>query len=186
MRRVSVVGCPGMGKSTLGRQVADALGVPFVELDAIFHLPGWEDLASDEFRGQVADAIRGDGWVIDGNYTTVRDLVWARADTVVFIDLPRSLMMQRLVRRTIRRAATREELWNGNREPLTNFYRLDPSVNIIRWGWQRHAVYRERYETLARDPANAHLTFVRLRAPRDVGAFLEQTRDSHRALRDRP
>jgi adenylate kinase family enzyme len=185
MRRVSVVGCPGTGKSTLGRQLAGVLGVPFVELDAIFHLPGWQDLPPDEFRAQVGDATAGDGWVVDGNYRTVRDLVWARADTVVFIDLPKALTMQRLVFRTIRRAVTREVLWNGNREPLANFYRLDPSVNIIVWGWQRHGVYRDRYQAAARDPANAHLTFVRLRSPRDVDAFLARTRDSQRALRDR-
>lgn len=87
--RVSVVGNSGSGKSTLGRALAARLGVPYVELDAIFHLPAWTELPRDEFRKQVGALAAGDAWVIDGNYLAVRDLVWARADTVVWIDLLR-------------------------------------------------------------------------------------------------
>jgi adenylate kinase family enzyme len=89
VRRVSVVGNSGSGKTRLGRMLAERLGVPFVELDAIFHQAGWQPLPPEEFRARVEAAAAGDGWVIDGNYSTVRDLVWARADTVVWFDLPR-------------------------------------------------------------------------------------------------
>ena len=89
VQRVSVVGNSGSGKSTLGAALAARLGVPYVELDSIFHQPGWAELPRDEFRERVGALADGDAWVIDGNYTAVRDLVWARADTVVWIDLPR-------------------------------------------------------------------------------------------------
>ncbi len=85
----------------------------------------------------MVEAVAGDDWVVDGNYGAVRDLVWERADTVVWLDLPRRVVMRRVAIRTIRRALTREELWNGNREPLTNFYRWDPERNIIRWAGSR-------------------------------------------------
>ena len=174
MQRVSVVGCPGSGKSTLGRRLALALGVPFVELDAIFHQPGWVELPRDEFRARVAEVVATDRWVIDGNYSSAQqDLAWARADTVVWLDLPRPLVMRRVITRTIRRAVTREQLWNGNREPLTNFYRLDPDQNIIRWAWVKHPVYATRYRAAIDDPANAHLSFVRLRSQADIDAFLD-------------
>lgn len=172
MKRVSLVGVSGAGKSTVGRQLATSLDVPFVELDAIFHLPDWAELSRDEFRERVGAAVAAPGWVIDGNYSVVRDLVWDRADTVVWLDLPRRLVMRRVILRTIRRAVTREHLWNDNREPLTNFYRWDPGQNIIRWAWVRYATYVERYEAAMHDPAYDRLRFVRLRTPHDVEWFL--------------
>ena len=173
MRRVAIIAsASGNGKTTLGRRLAERLDVPFVELDAMFHLPGWEELPRDEFRSQVASVVEGDGWVVDGNYSVVRDLVWDRADTVVWLDLPRRLVMRRVILRTLRRAVTREALWNGNREPLTNFYRLDPQENIIRWTWVRYATYFERFEAAVHDPANDRLRFIRLRTPQEIDAFL--------------
>lgn len=172
MHRVSLVGVSGSGKTTVGRKLAASLDVPFVELDSIFHLPGWRELPRDDFRMRVREALTADRWVVDGNYSAVRDLVWDRADTVVWLDLPRGVVMRRIIRRTVRRAVTRELLWNGNREPLTNFYRMDPERNIIRWAWVRYAGYVERYRAAMRDPANAHLRFVRLCTTREVDAFL--------------
>jgi len=172
MRRVSVVGGPGSGKTTVGRRIAGSLGAPYVELDSIFHQPGWTELPPAEFRRRVADLVGGDAWVVDGNYRAVRDLVWARADTVVWLDLPRPLVLRRVVLRTLRRALTRRELWNGNREPLSNFYRLDPERNIIRWTWVMHPTYVARYSAALADPAHAHLRFVRLRSPAEIAAFL--------------
>jgi adenylate kinase family enzyme len=177
MRRVSLVGVPGCGKTTVGRILATSLKVPFVELDAIFHQPGWRELPRDDFRARVAEALTASGWVVDGNYSAVRDLVWDRADTVVWLDLSRRLVMRRVVLRTVRRAVTREPLWNGNREPLTNFYRLDPERNIIRWAWVKYPAYRERYVRAMDDPAHDHLHFVRLRTPQEVEAFLASSVD---------
>jgi adenylate kinase family enzyme len=173
MRRVSVVGTPGSGKTTVGQRLAASLSARFVELDAIFHQPRWADLPRDEFRARVRDIVETDDWVIDGNYSAVQDLVWQRGDTVIWLDLPRRVVMQRVVARTLRRAITRERLWNGNREPLSNFYRLDPERSIIRWAWVKHPEYVERYRAATRDPANAHLRFVRLASQAEVDAFLD-------------
>ena len=87
VRRVSVVGNSGSGKSTLASALAEHLEVPWIELDSIYHQPGWIPLPAPDFRARVEAAAAGDAWVIDGNYTAVRDLVWARADTVVWLDL---------------------------------------------------------------------------------------------------
>ena len=91
MTRVSVVGNSGSGKSRLARRVADALGVPYVELDAIHHLAGWEPIDGEEFMARVAEIAATDEWVIDGNYRSVvvEGPVWRHADTVVWLDLPR-------------------------------------------------------------------------------------------------
>jgi adenylate kinase family enzyme len=86
VRRISVVGNSGSGKTTLAAAVAGALGVPHLELDSVFHQPGWEPLDKDVFRARVAEFAAADGWVIDGNYSSAQDLVWQRADTVLWQD----------------------------------------------------------------------------------------------------
>lgn len=175
MRRVSMVGNAGSGKSTLGRELAARLDVPFVELDSIFHQPGWQPLAPELFAERVRELVAGDGWVIDGNYASVRPLVWGRADTVVWVDPPRRVVMRRLVGRTLRRAVLRRELWNGNRESLRNLVSRDPEQNIIRWAWQQHAVYQQTYTAAAADPQWQHLRVVRVATPADGEALLAAT-----------
>jgi adenylate kinase family enzyme len=177
VQRVSVVGNSGSGKTTLGAALGRAMGVPHLELDSVFHQPNWEPLDQDEFRRRVSEFVAADRWVIDGNYSSVRDLIWARADTVVWLDLPRRRVMRQLLWRTIRRGALRMELWNGNREQLASLFKADPQESIVAWAWTRHHVYRERYLAASRDPANAHLTFVRLRSPRDTAALLRRARE---------
>ncbi len=183
MQRISVVGTSGAGKSTVARQLASSLGVPFVELDAIYHQPGWAPLAAAEFRPQVAQLAAGDGWVIDGNYSAVRPLVWGRADTVVWLDLPRRLVMRRVIWRTLRRVTFRTELWNGNRERWSNLLSWVPEESVISWAWHRHAVYRERYSAAMQDPAHAHLRFVRLADRGAVRCFLAGTAAGRSAVR---
>lgn len=172
VRRISVVGTSGSGKSTVGRQLARGLGVPFVELDSIYHQPGWVPLPAEEFRRRVAEEAAGEGWVIDGNYSKARPLVWARADTVLWLDLPRWTVMRQVTWRSLRRAAFRVELWNGNRERWANLFTWAPEDSVISWAWHRHAVYRERYAAAAADPAYAHLHFVRLRSRAEIRRFL--------------
>ncbi|GAA1032689.1 hypothetical protein GCM10009557_31990 [Virgisporangium ochraceum] len=172
MRRVSVVGNSGSGKTTLGKRLAALLRVPFLELDSVQHQPNWEPLPLEEFRARVAAVVAGDGWVIDGNYRAVRDLVWARADTVIWFDLPRGTVMRQVIRRTILRGAMRKELWNGNRETLRSLLSWDPEKSVVRWAWVKHADYRRRYSEASADPASAHLRFVRLRSRAEADAFL--------------
>src|SRR5579862_6784327 len=153
VRRVSVVGASGAGKSTFGAALARALGVSWLELDSVYHQADWTPLPVPEFRRRVALVTSGPGWVIDGNYSAVRPAVWARADTVVWLDLPRRTVMRQVTWRTLRRALTREELWNSNREPLSNFLRWDPEESVMSWAWHKHGEYRDRYDAAARDPA---------------------------------
>jgi len=172
VRRVSVVGNSGSGKSTLARLLAERLGVPWVELDSIHHQPNWEPLPRDEFRARVERITARGGWVVDGNYSSVRDLVWARADTVVWLDLPRRTVMRQVVWRSIRRAALRVELWNGNRERWGAVFSRNPDESIVAWAWHKHTAYRHRYAVAAGNPANAHLRFVRVRTRTEARRLL--------------
>jgi adenylate kinase family enzyme len=150
--------------------------VPHTELDAIYHQPGWTQLSDEDFRARVDSVTEGESWVVDGNYSSVADIVWAKADTVVWFDLPFPKVMARTIGRTLRRTVTRQELWNGNREPLSNLWSFDPEKSIIAWTATRHGVYRKRYIEAERDRRWAALRFVRLRSQTDADRFVAGVR----------
>ena len=154
MRRVWVVGKTGSGKSTAARALAQRLGTSWVELDAIFHQAGWQPLDTASYRARVADVVARDSWAVDGNYSAVADLVRARADTVIWLDLPRRAVMVQVVGRTLHRVVRHEELWNGNRERVVSLFRRDPEKSIIRWAWTQHYSLRARYAALAAELAD--------------------------------
>jgi hypothetical protein len=90
----------------------------------------------------------------------------------VWFDLSFAVVMARTIRRTVRRVVTRQELWNGNKEPWSNLYSWDPHTSIIAWSATRHGVYRRRYAEAERDPRWVGLDFVRLRSQRQADTFL--------------
>jgi adenylate kinase family enzyme len=129
-RRISVVGTSGSGKTTLARQISQRLAIPHVELDALHHEPDWQEAPTDVFRKRVEQSLSSDSWVVDGNYSKVRDIVWSRADTVVWLDYSLPVIMTRLLRRTLRRVVAQEELWSGNRETWQQTFSRD---SILLW-----------------------------------------------------
>ncbi len=176
VRRVSVIGTSGSGKSALSRELALILNCPWLELDAVYHQSGWTPLDAEEFRQRVTATASGDSWVIDGGYSAVRPIIWARADTVIWLDLPKRVVMRRIIWRSFRRAAGRAELWNGNRERWRNLFSWDPEQSIISWAWHTYDSRRERYSAAAVDPANSHLRFIRLTSPAAVRRMLRETK----------
>jgi hypothetical protein len=170
MERVLVVGCSGSGKTTLSRALAERLDAPYVELDALHHGEGW--VPRPTFAADVDRLTAQAHWVVDGNYAAVRELLWSRADSVVWLDLPRALVEWQVVRRSLVRWVTREELWNGCREPSPLGWR-DPE-HPVRWAWTKHAEYRVLYAARFADPQWAHLAHVRLRSRRAVRRFLDR------------
>lgn len=174
VNRICVVGCPGAGKSTFARRCA-ALGYAHLELDGVFHQANWEKLPDDEGRARIDAFTRAhDRWVVDGNYTRFRDLLWPRADTIVWIDPGRWTVSRGVIGRSIRRLVFREVLWNGNREQWSAVFSLDPERSILLWAWTRFPHYRKEYARAMHDPRWSHLTWVRLPSRREADAVLSR------------
>lgn len=163
LSRISIVGTTGSGKTMLARALSQRLGVPHVELDALNWEPRWREAKPDIFRGRVTNALHDERWITDGNYRVVRPIIWERADTVVWLDYPLPLIMNRLVRRTARRVATNEHLWGSNYERLSSVFGKD---SLVLWAMKSHRRRRREYpQWIASYP---HLTVYRLRSPRET------------------
>jgi adenylate kinase family enzyme len=170
MQRIAVVGTSGSGKTTLAHRLAQCLGLSHVELDALHWGPNWTPVPRELFRERLMQALSGDAWVVNGNYSAVRDIIWSRADTVVWLDYSLPVVMGRVTWRTLRRAATQEELWSANRERVWEaFFGRD---SIIWWTFSTYRRKRE-YPALFSQPEYVHLSVVHLRSPREANRWLD-------------
>lgn len=161
-RKVAIYGPSGSGKSTLAIQLGVKLGLPVVDLDHIYHPgPTWDqDLQPEEFRRQVTEALAShpDGWVIAGNYSAVRDLVLAEAQTAIWLDLPFPLVYRRLAWRTLSRAVTGEEIFNGLKESL--FQTFFTRYSMLWWGLSAWRPARQKIRAWLTEPGLGAKVYV--------------------------
>jgi adenylate kinase family enzyme len=164
MHRVLVVGSGGAGKSTFAARLAARTGLPLIHLDSCYWRSGWVATPDDEWKRRVGELVKGDAWVMDGNYGGTLDERIAACDTVVFLDMPRLLCMWRVIRRWWQhRGRSRPDMTPGCNEQLT--------LEFLRWIWSYPATRRpdilRRLEALRADQRG-----VVLRSIADVEAFL--------------
>jgi adenylate kinase family enzyme len=169
VRRVNVRGISATGKSTFSTEVARRLGLAYIELDALHHGPNWSVPPDEEFRARVREAMDAapDGWVIDGNYGKLGNLVTSQADTIVWLDFPLRLKVRWLLQRTARRIRDDVELWSGNKE---SWRAVLVGWDALFW-WMVRGHFRHRRELPERFAGDPR--FVRLRSVAEARAWLE-------------
>lgn len=168
-RRIHVVGTSGSGKTTVAKAIADKLGIRHIELDAIHWQPDWTEIPKDEFRRRVEEETSEESWTIDGNYSKVRDIIWGKVDTIVWLDIPFTPVFLRILWRTIRRIVTREKLWNGNVENLDALIGKDA---MPRWVIQTHQKRRDEYPPLLADPELKHVDIKVFRSLKEANHWI--------------
>ena len=172
--RIQVVGPSCAGKSTLAEAVAAKIGAPFVELDALFWKPNWQEPEPEEFIAKLRGATAGDRWVLAGNYLSrVQDGLWPRLETVVWLDLPNRVVFPRIISRSWRRSRSKELLWGTNTERFwgqLKFWSMKDS--LIGYILRRRTLTDARLRASMADPAFAHIQWVRLRSPREVARWV--------------
>jgi adenylate kinase family enzyme len=173
-KRMVVIGTTSSGKSTLAKQIADTFGLDFIELDALYWEPNWKAAETDTFRERVEHATEAEKWIVAGNYSKVRDIVWSRAEAVIWLDYPFPIVFWRMLIRTIRRGVTQEELWNGNREKFWWHLKLWSDDSLFKWLFKTY--WRRKRETpiLLSQLENTHLKAIHFKHPREAQKWLEE------------
>lgn len=181
-RRVCVLGSSGAGKTTVATRVARILSVPRIELDELHWGENWTPADTATFTARVDEAISAESWVIDGNYQSkLGTRILDRADTIVWVDPGRPRIMYQVITRTIRRAWTRQVLWNGNTETWSAFKIWRREDSIIWWAWHSSGQARTKFGAIMGDPAFSHAQRRRLRTRSEISDFLEDLSAKNRS-----
>ena len=172
-KRIVIIGTSGSGKTTLGAEIESRFGVPHIELDALHWEPDWKEADDEVMRMRVQAAVEADTWMLDGNYAVARDLSWARAELLIWLDYPLLVNFWRLLKRTLRRAITHEEIWNGNHEPVLMQLKLWSDDSIFHWLFKTYWRRKREYPVLLALPDYAHLEVLHFTSPKETAAWLD-------------
>jgi adenylate kinase family enzyme len=166
MERVVILGAGGAGKTELATHLGARMGIPVVHLDVLFWRGGWTPAPAEQARRDLAAAVDGERWILDGNFLDAGpgDARFARADTVIFLDLGRLRCTWRVLRRRVRgRGRPRPDLPAGCAEGF--------DLELLRWIWRYPRADRPRVLRLL-DGLAADVRVHRLTTPADVRAFV--------------
>jgi hypothetical protein len=170
--RILILGRTGSGKTTLARELAAARDVPHVELDSLYFGQDFSTAPLSVLRERTSAAIAGERWVTDGNKRAVRDLVWPRADTVIWLDYGIHVSLWRLAKRARSRTSSlsAQAAQNGDRAGLPK--QMLAAGKGVLTALRSHRGQRREYPRMFAEPANEHLAVARLRSPSATRAWL--------------
>lgn len=173
LKRVVVIGSSCVGKTTFAKRLAAILDVKHIEIDRLNWLPQWRERPNEELRKLVEQETSAKSWVVDGNYSRVRDITWPRATHIVWLDYSFPVVLYRAMRRTIRRAYTKEEVCNGNRETFRQtFFSTD---SMILWVLKTFRSRRRRYKKLVAETDDVR--FIVIEKSPEADDFLQLMRN---------
>lgn len=164
MKRVLVIGPGGAGKTVFSKRLGEVLNLPVIHLDALYWRAGWQPTPSNEWHRIVKEVTSGPSWIMDGNYGgTLRDRL-LRADSVIFLDLPRLTCVARVLwRRILFSGGSRPSMAEGCPERVT--------WEFIHWIWAYGK--RKRPGLLAQlKTVESEKAVVILRSTREVRKYL--------------
>jgi adenylate kinase family enzyme len=172
-KRVVVVGVTSSGKSTLAEKLAKCFGLDCIELDALYWEPNWQAAPLEVFRARVEKATQSEKWVVAGNYHVARDLIWPRAEAVIWLDYPFLTVLWQLTRRTFRRWWMKEMLWGTNRESLWRHFKLWSIDSLYHWLFKTYWRRKREFRNLLSQPEYRHLKLIWFQHPRETDEWLE-------------
>jgi adenylate kinase family enzyme len=173
-QRVVVIGVTSSGKSTLAEKLAKCFNLNYIELDALHWEPNWQEAPREVLRARVEAATKAEKWIVAGNYHIVRDLIWPKADAVIWLDYPLSTVLWQLTRRTFARWWTQELLWGTNREPLVRHFKFWSQDSLYHWLFKTYWRRKREYPVLLSQPEYQHLKLIQFKHPREVDEWLER------------
>ncbi len=172
-QRLVVVGVTSSGKSTLAESLARRFDLNYIELDALNWEPNWQAAPLEVFRARVEKATEADKWIVAGNYHAVRDLIWHKAEMVIWLDYPLRTVLWQLTRRTLKRWWTQELLWGTNRESLWVHFKVWSTNSLYHWLFKTFWRRKREIPMLLSQPEHQHLKLIRLKHPRETKEWLK-------------
>jgi adenylate kinase family enzyme len=170
--RISIIGTSCSGKTTIAKLISEKLHIPHIELDALHWLPNWQESDNDEFLSLVSHATSADNWIVDGNYSMTRPIVWNRVTHILWLNYPFIVVFWRALRRTISRAWSKEVLFSGNTESWKqSFFSKD---SILLWVIQTYAKRQRQYSKLLADLPNPDIKVYVIRNNQEIAKCLTE------------
>jgi adenylate kinase family enzyme len=166
MKRVLIIGSSGAGKSTFARRLGAVTGLKVIHLDQLYWSPNWVETPKDEWRKKVAEALDGDAWIMDGNYSGTLEMRLEKCDTVIFLDMPRITCLWRILKRAIKyRKSKRPDMADGCVE------KFDWDFVKITWNYPKRS--KPKVESLIK---NSQKTTIRLKSNKEIESFLQDAK----------
>jgi adenylate kinase family enzyme len=172
-KRVVVVGVTSSGKSTLAEKLAKRFDLDYIELDALNWEPNWQNAPLEVFRDRVEKATQAEKWIVAGNYRFVRDLIWPKAEVVIWLDYSLGRVLWQLTRRTFKRWWTQELLWGTNRETLLTHFKLWSTDSLYHWLFKTYGRRKREYPILLSQPEHQHLKLIQFTHPNETDEWLK-------------
>jgi len=170
MKRVFIVGSGGSGKTTLGNTIASHIGCDATQLDALFWQDDWIPSPIEDFKQRVVESTSGETWVLDGNYrNTVFDDVFDRADTFIWLNLPKWTILWRCLKRDILKKISREKYFGKNCPPT-----LSGSIKLLVFVYRTHEERNASLKLKATEARSKNKEVVVLNKPKEVQEFIEE------------
>jgi adenylate kinase family enzyme len=171
-KRIVVIGTTSSGKSTLAEKLADKFGYEFIELDALNWEPNWTPAPQEIFHQRVDKATQARKWVVAGNYSKVRPLIWSRAEVVIWLDYSLGRIFWQLTRRTFGRWWNRELLWGTNYENLRMHFKLWSDESLYHWLFKTYWRRKREYPSMLAMPEHQHLKLIHFKHPKETSKWL--------------
>lgn len=172
MKKINVIGTSGSGKSHFSKRLAKKLDIPYIEMDAILWQPDWQQLENAAFLLAIQEIVSQPSFVLDGNHSKTSSIKWSAIDTIIWLDLGFWRTFLQVLMRSIKRAHTQQEIWEGtgNKESFRrNFF---TSKSVILWMLKNYWKTKSKYRILFKEKSSSNITLVRLTSRADVEAFL--------------
>lgn len=169
MKKIAVIGSGGSGKSTLSRKLGEKLSIEVFHLDAILWKPDWVAVAKDQQKIIQQQLVAKDRWIIDGNYNGTLDIRLKAADCIIFLDIPRSICLYRVIMRTFRHHRhVRPDMATGCEERL-NF-------SFLKWVWN-YPIDKRPGILKKLDQLHGQKEIIILKSPKEAQLFLENLKN---------
>ena len=171
-QRIVIIGTTSTGKSTLAERLSERFNLRCIDLDALHWEPDWQPAPLEVFRSRVIEATRSGRWVVAGNYSSVRDLLWLKAEAIIWLDYALPLIFHRLWNRTWRRWWHNELLWGTNHESMWKHFQIWSEESLFHWLFKTYWRRKREFPELLALPEYSHLKLFQFKDPTETEAWL--------------